>query len=177
MKSPVFIYFGLLCLALILVNVGCSDTMGCTDHNAENWNPDANVDDGSCSYLNKFLGQYRGSLLCGEILGESINNDKLSFLIREAATGKINDVIIKLFFPLTASATVTGNNIVVNSISTIMDFIDIDKDGIPEHIDLQISGIGSISGDTITINLTFIASNPFFPDSLTDQCILTGIKI
>lgn len=42
-----------LLIAVALITVyGCQDELGCTDESAENFNIDANVDDGSCIYVN-----------------------------------------------------------------------------------------------------------------------------
>ena len=48
------------CLVVISLLVSCGSKGGCTDCYAINFDPDANKDDGSCTYLSdRYLGQWR----------------------------------------------------------------------------------------------------------------------
>lgn len=144
--------FLILAAGLMLVGTSCDkDTEGCTDPDAENYNKDANVDDGSCTYArDKFLGSYQVSEAC------TTGNYSYSVTIVESVTAP-NMILIQNFgnFATTVNvpATVSGENITFNYT----------QDGV------TFSGSGSITGNTLVI--IYQASGGF-----TDSCTMTCIK-
>jgi hypothetical protein len=45
-------------LFLILTFIGCTKEKGCTDINSDNYNPDAEVDNGTCEYSSSYVFWY-----------------------------------------------------------------------------------------------------------------------
>lgn len=59
MKSSLFPFFLLAVFSFALPQYGCSPERGCTDPNADNYDPEAGEDDDTCIPTNlKFLGEY-----------------------------------------------------------------------------------------------------------------------
>ena len=144
-------------LSLVLIigstaflGVSCKKEEGCTDSAAENYDGDAEEDDGSCVYAReKFLGSYDVNENC------SSGNDNYSSVITTSTTG-LDKIVISNFYNFGESilATVNGGNINFNDT----------KGGV------NYSGSGSISGSTLTIIFTASAAGA------TDNCTATAIK-
>ena len=66
-----------LVIANCLGECGGSTCMGCMDSMAENYNPDATIDDGSCEYLNSISESTISEVIhnCGDDMGESLTCD------------------------------------------------------------------------------------------------------
>ena len=111
------------------------DVSGCTNPNADNYNADADNDDGSCILAReKFLGAFSAIETCGG------GNDTYSITIIESGSSEDAVVLGNLYDwgePL--NATISGSNITIPSQLTS---------------GLTFSGSGSISGNTLTINFT-----------------------
>ncbi|MGD1848892.1 MAG: hypothetical protein ACFB10_26160 [Salibacteraceae bacterium] len=61
-------------LVIISVVIGCTSKDGCTDCFATNYNPDANKDDGNCTYLSDpYLGQW-------EMIDSTVDNFLTPFI-------------------------------------------------------------------------------------------------
>jgi hypothetical protein len=89
--------FGVVCSLMLSLN-SCAKTKGCTDPLAENTNADADESDPSlCVYpREKYIGNYKGSLICNGPLKGAINNPTYDFAISERAGGTVEDVSIDL---------------------------------------------------------------------------------
>lgn len=72
MKIIVFALFTLLALT----TVGCKKYPGCMDENAENYNWEAEEDDGTCSYRGSAVF-YHGELTSGNLLADGVTNVRL----------------------------------------------------------------------------------------------------
>ncbi|WP_235296123.1 hypothetical protein [Portibacter marinus] len=78
-------------LFLVMVGMGtitsldsCRKVEGCTDEAAENYDPDADVSDGSCVYArDKFIGTYAGVLNCQAPLP---SGEEFTMVISESLT-------------------------------------------------------------------------------------------
>ncbi len=130
----------------------CKDdpVKGCTDPEAENYNNDADEDDGTCTYArDKFIGNFQANENC------TSGNWSWTMNVTESASSVSSIVLQNLGdFGEGVLATVNGDNLSINDT----------KNGI------TFSGTGSISGNTLTIIYT--ASN----SSGTDNCTATCIK-
>jgi hypothetical protein len=146
------IFFALF-LGIVLVAVpSCKkDVEGCTDPDAENYNAEANIDNGGCTYArDKFLGAYN--------VNENCTSGTFSYAISViASTTETNGIVISNFgdYGVNIRATVTGANLAINDTQAGITF----------------SGSGSIAGNTLTIIYTASAGG------LTDNCTKTCIKL
>ena len=132
------------------LNTSCKKEEGCTDQAAENYDSDAEDDDGSCTYAReKFLGSYDANENC------TSGNDNYSMTITTSTTSKGAIVINNLYnINLSILATVNGSNINFNDTKNGVNF----------------SGSGSISGNTLTVIFTVSAGG------VTDNCTTTAIR-
>jgi hypothetical protein len=157
MKLTIPFSFAQLVLLLVLsvgfLTVGCEkDVEGCTDPAAETFNPDANIDDGTCIYArDKFLGTYQVTEAC------TSGDYSYSIIITESSTS-IDAIVIGNF----------GNfSTTVNLVATVNSSSDISfqytQDGV------TFAGGGTLTGNTMT--LTYQASGGF-----TDSCTMTCLK-
>lgn len=123
---------------------------GCTDQGAENYNANATIDDGSCIYArDKFIGAYNVNENC------TSGNFTYSLTITPSTT-TTDAMVISNFggYGVNVRATVSGANISFNDT----------QDGV------TFSGTGNISGNTLTIIYTASAAGQ------TDNCTKTCIK-
>ena len=140
----------LLIGSMTFLGTSCKKEEGCTDSAAENYDTNAEEDDGSCTYAReKFLGSYDVNENC------TSGNDNYAITITSSTTGS-DKIVISNFYnsQQSVSATVNGSNINFNDT----------KGGI------NYSGSGSISGSTLTIIFTASAGGA------TDNCTATAIK-
>lgn len=105
----------ILGLALITSLDSCGDVEGCIDIEAENYNPDADVSDGSCTYArDKFLGVYIGDLACEAPLS---NQGEFTVTISEGLTD--NSEVLISFQDVTTplpelTARVDGDQLIID---------------------------------------------------------------
>jgi len=93
-------------LIIVLLIVGCEKTIapieGCTDGNAENYNADANTDDGSCNYLSfQFMNPMGSDIWCVDstytiewIGGNSNDNISISLSGKNDVGGWVGEITI-----------------------------------------------------------------------------------
>jgi hypothetical protein len=168
----------ILLLALITILIsGCKkEVEGCTDKDGENYNAEATLDNGSCTYArDKFIGSYTGKLECPGSL--NLLNGSTTFTIDEDITGGKNsvNVLIKttsgLIVPV--KGTCNGNTL---SIDTTVKDVSITLLGSPVVLDVIAKGSVTYSAATKAIAgpLSITAKNAIF--NLTDNCIMIGTK-
>lgn len=93
----------------------CGESEGCTDPNGENYNADAETDDGSCTYARtKFIGTYGAGESCD---GNAAMPIVISIAESSSATNEI--VINNETNGITIIGVVSGNNVSFNDTSEI----------------------------------------------------------
>lgn len=137
-------------IGLTLSTFTSCQTDGCTNIHAENYDPDADNDDGSCILSrDKFIGSYN--------VNENCDSGNWNYSISVTASTTAEDAIVIGNFgdyAVNLRATVSGANITFNDT----------QDGI------TFSGTGNISGNTLTIIYSASAAGQ------TDNCTKTCIK-
>lgn len=165
-------------LALLLVSCGSSEEEGCTDSRAENYNPKATKNDGTCIFPNaKFIGTYSGSFVCGGALSV-INTDDADFEISESSdpneklkvTVTVN-IANAGIFPF--EATVQGNKLIfselkLNNYTLVLPVVG------PVTANLSFSGNAELQGENINATIDIVADAGAI--KVTDKCTLTGKK-
>ena len=142
----------MLLVSITLLSISCKDkeTSGCTDPAAENYDADADNDDGTCTYAReKFLGTYNANENCDS------GNWTYSSTISESSSS-IDMIIISDFgdWNQNVKATINGDNVTINDIQGGISF----------------SGSGNINGNTLTIIYSATGSG------FIDNCTSTYIK-
>ena len=139
-----------LFLALTVSMATSCQKEGCTNPIAENFDSDADEDDGSCILpREKFLGSYN--------VNENCSSGNYSYAISiTPSTSNETQVIITNFYESgdNVRATVSGSSIEFNDTQSGITY----------------SGTGTISGNTLTIIYTASAAGQ------TDNCTKTAIK-
>lgn len=105
----------LLSLSVSLIAVSCkkepenTDVSGCTDIDADNYNANATIDDNSCTYQKRFLGNYDGNFACAGLFSAVFTNAE--FAITELINKtKVNMIIQTNIGPLPVEATIIGKD-------------------------------------------------------------------
>lgn len=146
---------------------------GCTDPDAENYNAQATVEDNSCVFArDKFIGNYLGAFTCGGIIGTAVNSDSVFFSIEPALDADLkNGVIITLMdisgFDIPLSGTAEGN---------MLTGIEAELLGIPViGITSDVTGVGSatIDGTVLDASVTLTITNAVL-GSQEATCTLIG---
>lgn len=184
MKLRTLINFAPICLLVLSLTFtmnSCTDPVkGCTDPDAETYNPDADEsDDSQCVYArDKFIGNYKGSLICPGTLNGFINNAQYDFTITETAGGNINQVSVGITVfgaPTILAATVSGNTLTIDQ--TIPN-VPIPFNGVTLTATIKATGTGTLGSDQKTldgvINTQITATG--LPGALTDNCPIKGTK-
>lgn len=151
---------------------------GCTDPIADNYNPSATADDGSCIAPNvKFIGNYTGSFACTapfDVINEDVVEFEISGPVDANEKTKVTISFVVTGLPISLEADVDGNDLVFSDIT--LENIPFDVPGVGEvSATLTFSGGASLSGNMITADLDVTAQLPGLP-SLSSSCTLTGTK-
>ncbi|MDX2283453.1 MAG: hypothetical protein NW241_04790 [Bacteroidia bacterium] len=129
-----------LLAALVLTFASGCKPEGCTDANADNFDPDAQVDDGSCVLAReKFIATYNVNEACPS------GNFTYSITITASSTGT-NGVIVSNFgnFGQPVNGTVNGSSISIPSQTVTA-----------SGVAVTVNGTGSINGTILTINYQY----------------------
>ncbi len=110
LKNTLFI-LGLLSTLVVLQSC---ESEGCTDPNGENYDPEADVDDGNCTYARtKFIGSYGVGESCG---GGPVNSYLVT--IEESATATNALRITNEEKGVTVTGIVSGNTVSIDDTFT-----------------------------------------------------------
>lgn len=158
------------------VNDGSCVFSGCTDSRAENYDANASNDDGSCVFPNeKFIGTYIGSFECAGLFSV-INQDTVEFEITEPVDpeekSKVTISFVVTGIPISLEADVDGNDLMFEDITLAN--IPFEIAGVMVEADITFSGGAVIDGDVITatLNVSALAAGLM----LSDMCTLIGNK-
>lgn len=164
-----------LCLGLVMSSCGDDDVEGCTDPNAENYNPDATVSSGDCTYArDKFIGDYLGSFICPGALS-LISSDSLVFSIQPGLNSSNTDEVIVSLTNLAGGltfdlpATVSGNELSITA-----ELLGVPVLGFTG--DVTGNGTGSLDSTESTITATIAMSVATPLGAFSDSCTLVGTK-
>ena len=156
------------------------DVMGCTDANAENYNANANVDDGSCVYArDKFLGDYICEFVCPGPLA-FVSSDTLSITIAPSIDEtKLDEIIFSLEVSgvqVGLLGTVTGDSLFIND--ELTDVIIPHPTFGPLMADIIGTGSAVMADNNTRLvgNVGLVAQTALIPIPLTDNCTVEGDK-
>jgi len=158
------------------ISDGSCTYSGCTDPDAENYNAQATNDNGTCVYArDKFIGDYLGAFTCPGLLA-IISSDSLAFSITEGLDPTMKDQVIVTLndvggLTFDLTATVVG------------DELDIEAEllGVPiQGVSGDVTGFGTGSldatGNEITASITLTVSIPLLGINDTQTCVLVGTR-
>ena len=157
----------------ITILPSCSKVKGCTDPDAETYNPEAESNDASqCIYSrDKFIGEYEGNLACLNPFLSATINGMTTFRIEESSKNVSTvDVTILTDPILRLEADVQGNSIAVN---TFLPNVNV---GNMILFDITVSGdlLLSSNQDTVSGILKIKPQNDL--NNVEDNCDIVGTK-
>jgi hypothetical protein len=116
MKS--ILNFSLIVLVFSLVFVSCKkdpeSTAGCNDSTADNFNPAATEDNGSCTYQSRFIGEYSGNLKCAGILAFVFSTAEMS-ITEVINKTEVNVIMQTAVGPIPVIGQITKDKLTVNT--------------------------------------------------------------
>ena len=165
-----------------IVDSGDCRFPGCTDEDGDTYDPKFNEDDGSCTYFDRYLGDYDGVFVCaGVFLG--LLDQASSTITKKAGDDNKDQVIVFVSNPaseitLVLDGTITKDDVTIDTYIPEFEFtIDLGGGNIIEGpFEVYVTGKlvrmddNSLSGD-ININIIKDAL------SVNDICTYTATKI
>lgn len=172
MKKTIGLLFLLLFTAVSFYTCGEDPIEGCTNIEAENYNPDAEENDNSCIFArDKFLGEFSGTLLCGAPLPPMAD---FTMVVSEGLSGN-NDVQIEFKdtdnpLPI-LNGMAEGNLITVDEASYQ---VALNPDAPEVTTEVLMKGIAELSEDGNTITGVITATLAGLPIAIT--CTFTATR-
>lgn len=158
------------------ISDGSCTYSGCTDEDAVNYDPQATDDDGSCVYArDKFIGDYEGSFICPGILA-LISADTVAFTIAPGLDASLkNEVIVTLFnvggLTIDLTATAVGDELMIDA-----ELLGVPIQGVTGNVTGTGSAVLDASGDILTANIQLTVSIPLLGINDTQTCVLVGMR-
>lgn len=188
MKKTNFSLFAVLFVfaaTLMFTSCGEDTVTGCTDPAAENYNADAEEDDGNCVYAgDKFIGSYVGTSMCsGGPIVSGLSNDTLMFSVSETVgASNPNEVSIAIPIqgtPVSFASTVSGDVLSVNEILMGLPFPNPFDPTMTIQVDVEATGemVYDSSDDSTTGDITVTVRSSDSGATLdTGTCTISGVK-
>lgn len=193
MKS--ILNFALLVFVFSLVLTSCKkdpETItGCNDSTADNYNASATVDDGSCTYQKRYLGEYTGDIKCPGSFSAVFSMADLS-LAETIDKNTVNITIQTTIGPIPVLGKITKSELDVDALITDISIKPSDviagASDTPIKADAEIKSLLTLSLDgkvltgllkikLITKEATIISGFPIPAGfTLSDECPFTGTK-
>lgn len=170
-------YLLLTALAFMMISCGEDDIEGCMDPQSNNFNMEATVDDGSCTYdRDKFIADYNGTITFSGNLAFLNTGEPVDFNI---ASGVDPDNKSEVIVSLTVSEIPLAVNAVVEECTATLDQmleqIPIDFMGIMLTADINVTGTVTIEDDKLTGNMNVSVMLP--AATLDDVGVIDASKI
>jgi len=176
-----FLFLLLACVFTGLCFTSCEeeDIEGCMDTQSNNFNAEATIDDGSCTYdRDQFIGDWLGSIIFEGNL-ETISSDSIAFTI-DTGIDPTDKSSVNVTFTSTAvagissTATVDGNAI---SFSTSLVDFPIDLPGLGTlNADISVEGNMTITGNELAGTMDAAATPTGTTVTVADTGVLTATK-
>ncbi len=159
---------------------------GCTDVDGDQYNVEATVDNGTCTYFDRFVGTYEGTFACpGALMGVFVGAD----LVIAESVSATNDVVSvtvispSLPGPLPLIGVITKNDV---TITATLPNIPLALAGLPPGliVNINVSGVlvrqadGSLSG-TVMVSLQDTTGTLMLvigTDTIGDNCPFTAVR-
>ena len=129
------------------VDDGTCTIVGCLDQGAINYDANANVDSGECMYRKDlFIGTYRGNTECDNpLINALVDTQEVVFTITELP-GENNKVTVEVEFDLefldqTPEGSIDENNVLTFEQEQRAIEVDVTMDGVPEILDVKTIGV------------------------------------
>lgn len=178
-KRLLFLFLSVFSVSAFLTSCGEDDIEGCTDPQSNNFNAEATVDDGTCTFdRDQFLGDWFGSIVFPGNLS-AISSDSISFTIDTGIDPEDRSSVNVTFTNtalagISSAANVDGNNITFAS--ELLDF-PITLDGLGTiNADINVSGALGIMGNDIEGTIDASATPTGTTISIADTGTLMASK-
>lgn len=192
-----FIVFTMYILSLTLMISSCKKDpeidviiKGCKDALADNYNKDAEEEDGSCTYQNRFISKYDVNILCGA--ASAIFKDATMEITANAKIDRVNFLIGSIAGNIVFDGIITTSTVKIDTI--IKDLVVNAKNinsGFPDQnvkADVTMNSLLTLSSDAKTLsgdmdvkiksNENIVIGSAVIPagTAVEDKCTFKGTK-